>query len=170
MSKTSSAIVDVWSKFNIENVKRDLDERVIEIAKLLEEGDESRKRLIDQTKEFRKSLNDDQRKLVAQILKPFQLEVDSASKRSKLMEQVLLNLYKQLIDLPDPVPALESVQRLQKRADRAQDLDLENKALKETLDDFKAEFSQVKNQGRQISRFYLFSSYFNRLTIFQNQQ
>lgn len=147
MSKTTSAIVDLWSNFNIENVKRDLDERVIEIAKLLEDGDESRKRLIEQTKEFRKSLNDEQRKLVAQILKPFQLEVDSASKRSKTMEQVLLNLYKQLIDLPDPVPALESVQRLQKRADRAQDLELENKALKETLDDFKAEFSEVKNQG-----------------------
>lgn len=139
--------MDLWTQFNIENVKRDLDEKVIEIAKLLEEGDDSRKRLIEQTKEFRKSLTDDQRKLVAQILKPFQLEVDSASKRSKLMEQVLLNLYKQLIDLPDPVPALENVQRVQKKADRVSDLELENKALKETLDDFKAEFSQVKNQG-----------------------
>lgn len=153
MSKTTSAICDLWSQFNIENVKRDLDERVIEIAKLLEEGDDSRKRLIEQTKEFRKTLNDEQRKLVAQILKPFQLEVDSASKRSKLMEQVLLNLYKQLIDLPDPVPALESVQRLQKRADRAQDLELENKALKETLDEFKSEFAQVKNQGRTFSKY-----------------
>lgn len=153
MSKTTSAIVDLWSNFSIETVKRELDERVIEIAKLLEEGDESRKRLIEQTKEFRKSLNDEQRKLVAQILKPFQLEVDSSSKRSKIMEQVLLNLYKQLIDLPDPVPALESVQRLQKRADRAQDLELENKALKETLDEFKAEFSQVKNQGKTTISF-----------------
>lgn len=156
MSKTTSAIVDLWSKFNIESIKRELDERVIEIAKQLEEGDDSRKRLIEQTKEFRKTLTDEQRKLVAQILKPFQLEVDSASKRSKLMEQVLLNLYKQIIDLPDPVPALESVQRLQKRADRAQDLELENKALKETVDEFKAEFSQVKNQGEPVFSFSFF--------------
>lgn len=150
MSKNTSAIVELWSNFNIESVKRDLDEKVIEIAKLLEEGDDSRKRLIEQTKEFRKTLTDEQRKLVSQILKPFQSEVDMCSKRSKTMEQVLLNLYKQLIDLPDPLPALENLQRLQKKAERVQDLELENKMLKDTLDDFKLEFSQVKNQEPTI--------------------
>lgn len=141
-----SNTVEVWTKFDIESVKRELDDKVIEIAKSLEEGDESRKRLIEQTKDFRKNLNDEQRKLVGSILKSFQVEVDSSSKRNKLMEQVLLKLYKQIIDLPDPVQALENVQRVQKKAERVQDLEIENKQLRETLDEYNLEFAEVKNQ------------------------
>lgn len=141
-----STTLDLWSKFDLEGVKRELDDKIIEIAKQLEEGDESRKRLIEQTKEFRKSLTEDQRKLVGPILKAFQVEVDSTTKRSKLMEQVLLKLYKQIIDVPDPVPSLENVQRVQKRAERNQDLEIENKKLRETLEEYNLEFAEVKNQ------------------------
>ena len=100
MSKNITSITEAWTAFDIKTVQHELDDKVIEIAQQLEEGDQSRKRLIEQTKEFRKNLNEEQRKLVAPILKQFQTEVDSSSKRSKLMEQVLLKLYKQLIDLP----------------------------------------------------------------------
>ncbi|CAF0955737.1 unnamed protein product [Brachionus calyciflorus] len=146
MSKNVSTTLEIWQKFDIESVKRDLDDKVIEIAKSLEEGDESRKRLIEQTKEFRKNLSDEQRKLFAPMLKSFQIEVDSSSKRNKLMEQVLLKLYKQLIDLPDPVQSLENLQRVQKKAEKVQDLEIENKQLRETLDEYNAEFAEVKNQ------------------------
>jgi homeobox protein cut-like len=139
-------MVELWTKFDLEAVKRELDDKIIEIAKQLEEGDDSRKRLIEQTKDFRKSLSEEQRKLVGPILKSFQVEVDSSTKRSKLMEQVLLKLYKQLIDVPDPIPILENVQRLQKKAERNTDLEIENKKLRETLDEYNLEFAEVKNQ------------------------
>ncbi|RNA18994.1 CASP isoform X2 [Brachionus plicatilis] len=146
MSRNVSVVLETWQKFDLEAVKRDLDDKVIEIAKSLEDGDASRKQLIDQTKEFRRTITDDQRKLVAPILKSFQQEVDSATKRNKLMEQVLLKLYKQLIDLPDPVQSLENLQRVQKKAERAQDLEIENKQLRETLDEYNTEFAEIKNQ------------------------
>jgi homeobox protein cut-like len=130
----------------LESVKKELEDKVIVIAKQLEEGDESRKRLIEQTKDFKKSLNEDQRKLVGPIMKSFQGEVDSSYKRSKLMEQVLLKLYKKLIELPDPTAALESSQRQQKKLDRIYELEIENKQLKEKLDEYESEFNQVKNQ------------------------
>ena len=137
---------EIWKEFDFESIKTELDSKVIEIAQQLEEGDQSRKKLIEQTKDFRRGLNEDQRKLVAPILKSFQVEVDSSSKRSKLMEQVLLKLYKSIIDLPDPVPALESVQRLTKKCERVSDLEIENKQLRETLDEYNNEFKEVKNQ------------------------
>jgi homeobox protein cut-like len=146
MSKNVKTILDDWIQFDIKSIQHELDDKVIEIAQQLEEGDASRKRLIEQTKEFRKGLNDEQRKLVAPILKQFQIEVDASSKRNKLMEQVLLKLYKQLIDLPDPGPALENAQRQSKRAEKLQDLEIENKQLKSTLDEYHQEFAQVKNQ------------------------
>jgi homeobox protein cut-like len=138
--------LEIWQKFDLESVKKELDDKVIEIAQQLDEGDQSKKRLIEQTKEFRKNLNDDQRKLVGPILKSFQTEVDSSNKRSKLMEQVLLKLYKQLIDLPDPVVSLENTSKLQKKAERVQDLEIENKQLRDTLEEYNVEFAQVKNQ------------------------
>ena len=145
-TKNLANLIELWTKFDIEATKKELDDKVIEIAQQLDEGDQSRKRLIEQTKDFRKNLNDEQRKLVAPLLKSFQIEVDSSSKRSKLMEQVLLKLYKQLIELPDPIGAIENAQRLQKKSERVQDLEIENKQLRDTLDEYNVEFAQVKNQ------------------------
>lgn len=146
-SKSSvSGMLDQWQKFDLEQVKKELDDRVIEIAQQLDEGDQSRKRLIEQTKEFRKQIGEEQRKILAPILKSFQVEVDAASKRSKLMEQVLLKLYKQLIDLNDPCQWLDKAAQWQKRSERVQDLEIENKQLRDTLEEYNVEFAHVKNQ------------------------
>ena len=146
MAKNVKSIIEHWLQFDIKSIQHELDDKVIEIAQQLEEGDTSRKKLIEQTKEFRKNLNDEQKKLIGPILKQFQVEVDSSSKRSKLMEQVLLKLYKQLIDLPDPNPALENAERVNKKAEKMQDLEIENKQLKNTLEEYHLEFVEVKNQ------------------------
>lgn len=36
----------------------------------------------------------------------------------------------------------------QKRAQKAQDLEIENQKLRETLDEYNKEFAEVKNQGK----------------------
>ena len=45
----------------------------------------------------------DVRKLVAPLLKSFQGEIDSLSKRSKNAEAAFLSVYKKLIDLPGKI-------------------------------------------------------------------
>nr|KAG5713185.1 hypothetical protein BaRGS_007712 [Batillaria attramentaria] len=92
----------------------------------------------------------DIRKIVAPLLKSFQGEVDSLSKRSKAAEAAFLSVYKRLIDLPDPVPVFEQAIQAQKRAQRVADLEIENKQLRETLDDYNNEFAEVKNQGQFV--------------------
>lgn len=146
MSTNIKNIIDTWTQFDIKKIQHDLDDKVIEIAQQLEEGDKSRKTLIERTKEFRRNLNEEHRKIVAPILKQFQQEVDGSNKRSKFMEQVLLNLYKQLIDLPDPSPALENAELKHKKAEKMQDLEIECKQLKNTLEEYHEEFAHVKNQ------------------------
>ena len=47
----------------------------------------------------------------------------------------------------DPVPVLEHAQQLQKKAHRAQDLEIENQQLRGRLDEYNNEFAEVKNQG-----------------------
>ena len=43
---------------------------------------------------------------------------------------------------------LEQAIQAQKRAQKVSDLEIENKQLRETLEDYNNEFAEVKNQGR----------------------
>uniref|UniRef100_A0A7N8YLS6 Protein CASP n=1 Tax=Mastacembelus armatus TaxID=205130 RepID=A0A7N8YLS6_9TELE len=88
----------------------------------------------------------DLRKQVAPLLKSFQGEIDALSKRSKEAEAAFLNVYKKIIDVPDPVPVLELAQQLQLKLQRMHDIETENTKLRETLEDYNKEFAEVKNQ------------------------
>ncbi|ESO97744.1 hypothetical protein LOTGIDRAFT_152837 [Lottia gigantea] len=131
--------------------QKELDTTATDLANRQDESDISRKRLVEQSREFKKNTPEDIRKVVAPLLKSFQAEVDSLSKRSKSAEAAFLSVYKRLIDLPDPVSALEHALQIQKKAHRVQDLEIENKQLRETLDEYNHEFAEVKNQGLAVS-------------------
>ena len=45
---------------------------------------------------------------------------------------------------------LEYAQQAQKKAQRVSDLEIENKQLRETLDEYNHEFAEVKNQGNHV--------------------
>ena len=54
------------------------------------------------------------------------------------------------LSFSDPVAVLEQALQAQKRAQRVADLEIENKQLRETLDDYNNEFAEVKNQGKAL--------------------
>ncbi|KAK0039894.1 protein CASP, partial [Biomphalaria pfeifferi] len=126
--------------------KRELDTTATDLANRQDESEGSRKRLVEQSRDFKKNTPEDIRKVVAPLLKSFQVEIDSLSKRSKAAEAAFLSVYKKLIDLPDPVSVLEHAQTLQKKAQKVQDLEIENRQLRETLEEYNHEFAEVKNQ------------------------
>ncbi|XP_078081336.1 protein CASP-like isoform X7 [Mustelus asterias] len=125
---------------------RELDATATVLANRQDESEQSRKRLIDESREFKKNTPEDLRKLVAPLLKSFQAEIDALSKRSKEAEAAFLNVYKRLIDVPDPVPALDLGQQLQLKVQRMHDVETENQKLRETLEEYNKEFAEVKNQ------------------------
>ncbi|XP_071067268.1 homeobox protein cut-like 1 isoform X4 [Dasypus novemcinctus] len=127
-------------------LKRELDATATVLANRQDESEQSRKRLIEQSREFKKNTPEDLRKQVAPLLKSFQGEIDALSKRSKEAEAAFLNVYKRLIDVPDPVPALDLGQQLQLKVQRMHDIETENQKLRETLEEYNKEFAEVKNQ------------------------
>ncbi|XP_077995438.1 protein CASP-like [Glandiceps talaboti] len=135
-----------WKTFDLPQIQRELDSAATELANRQDESDSSRKRLVEQSREFKKNTPEEIRKTVAPLLKSFQIEVDHLSKRSKTAEAAFLAVYKKLIDVPDPAPVLEHAMQLQKKMQRAQDLEVENQKLRETLDEYNHEFAEVKNQ------------------------
>uniref|UniRef100_A0A8C1SZZ9 Protein CASP n=1 Tax=Cyprinus carpio TaxID=7962 RepID=A0A8C1SZZ9_CYPCA len=130
----------------LERLLRELDSTATLLASRQDDSEQSRKKLIDQSRDFKKNTPEDLRKLVAPLLKSFQAEIDALSKRSKESETAFLNVYKRLIDVPDPVPALELSQQLHLKVQRMHDIDTENQKLRETLEEYNKEFAEVKNQ------------------------
>lgn len=135
-----------WKRFDLQQLQRELDTTATVLANRQDESEQSRKKLIDQSREFKKNTPEDLRKQVAPLLKSFQAEIDALSKRSKESEAAFLNVYKRLIDVPDPVPALDLGQQLQLKVQRMHDIETENQKLRETLDEYNKEFAEVKNQ------------------------
>uniref|UniRef100_A0A8C1YDS5 Protein CASP n=1 Tax=Cyprinus carpio TaxID=7962 RepID=A0A8C1YDS5_CYPCA len=128
------------------SISCELDSTATLLASRQDDSEQSRKKLIDQSRDFKKNTPEDLRKLVAPLLKSFQAEIDALSKRSKESETAFLNVYKRLIDVPDPVPALELSQQLHLKVQRMHDIDTENQKLRETLEEYNKEFAEVKNQ------------------------
>ncbi|XP_053136236.1 homeobox protein cut-like 2 isoform X4 [Hemicordylus capensis] len=102
-----------------------------ELAARQEESEHSHKHLIELSREFKKNVPEEVRDMVAPVLKSFQAEVVALSKRSKEAEAAFLNVYKQLIEAPDPVPALETAWSLEGRIQQLHCLGPENPPLKE---------------------------------------
>ncbi len=70
------------------------------MAKRQDSSDESRKKLVDLSREFKKTSTEEVRKKAAPLLKSFQGEVDALSRRSQAAESAFLTTYKRLIDIP----------------------------------------------------------------------
>ncbi|XP_059389645.1 cut-like homeobox 1b isoform X1 [Carassius carassius] len=142
----AASVCRYWTRFDLQQLQRELDSTATLLASRQDDSEHSRKKLIDQSRDFKKNTPEDLRKLVAPLLKSFQAEIDALSKRSKESETAFLNVYKRLIDVPDPVPALELSQQLHLKVQRMHDIDTENQKLRETLEEYNKEFAEVKNQ------------------------
>ncbi|XP_064820867.1 protein CASP-like [Oncorhynchus masou masou] len=146
MAANAGSMFQYWKRFDLQQLQRELDATATQLANRQDESEQSRKKLIDQSRDFKKNTPEDVRKQVAPLLKSFQGEIDALSKRSKETEGSFLNVYKTLIDVPDPVPVLELGQQLQLKLQQMHDIETENLKLRETLEDYNKEFTEVKNQ------------------------
>ncbi|KAL7418489.1 hypothetical protein Q5752_006947 [Cryptotrichosporon argae] len=104
-----SAALATWKEINLSELQTSLDATAAEIVENQKENMVGRKKLAEQTREFRK-LPDDAEKFAAikVLLKAYQGEIDSLTKRGKTSETSFLNVYKLLADAPDPYPLLDA--------------------------------------------------------------
>uniref|UniRef100_A0A8C2FZV9 Homeobox protein cut-like n=1 Tax=Cyprinus carpio TaxID=7962 RepID=A0A8C2FZV9_CYPCA len=146
MAANAGSMFQYWKRFDLKQLQKELDATATALANRQDESEQSRKKLIDQSREFKKNTPEDLRKQIAPLLKGFQAEIDALSKRSKESEAAFLSVYKRLIDVPDPVSALEAAQQLQVTVRKMHDLETENQRLKDTLQEYEREIAEVKNQ------------------------
>ncbi|WVR07736.1 hypothetical protein IAU60_004779 [Kwoniella sp. DSM 27419] len=104
-----SAALTTWKEINLSELQKSLDSTALELVENQKENLVGRKKLAEQTREFKK-LPDDAEKFnaIKVLLKAYQGEIDSLTRRSKMSETSFLNVYKLLADAPDPYPLLDA--------------------------------------------------------------
>uniref|UniRef100_A0A8C8JL40 Homeobox protein cut-like n=1 Tax=Oncorhynchus tshawytscha TaxID=74940 RepID=A0A8C8JL40_ONCTS len=137
MAANAGSMFQYWKRFDLQQLQRELDATATALANRQDESEQSRKKLIDQSREFKKNTPE-------QYIHP-SFQIDAVSKRSKESEAAFLSVYKRFIDVPDPVSALEATQQLQLKVQRMHDIETENQKLRETLEGYTQEIAEVKN-------------------------
>jgi homeobox protein cut-like len=90
---------------------------------------------------------DDQEKFSAikGLLKAYQGEIDSLTRRSKMSETSFLNVYKLLSDAPDPYPLLDAAVDQTVKVAEARMMESEMKRLREENADLKRQVGEMGN-------------------------
>ncbi|GCC24047.1 homeobox protein cut-like 2 isoform X13 [Chiloscyllium punctatum] len=133
MAANVGSMFQYWKKFDLRRLQKELNSVASELAARQEESEQSHKHLIELSREFKRNVPEEIREMVAPLLKSFQAEVVALSKRSKEAEAAFLNVYKQLIEAPDPAPSLEAARNLEEKLLQLQRNEPENRRGKEIL-------------------------------------
>jgi len=150
MATKLQGLTELWQEFDLPGTQRLLDDLATLITTRQDDSDVSRKQLIELVRGFKKTNSDETRQTVAPLLKSFQNEIDSLSKRSKAAEKAFFDIYKKFCDIADPVPTLEYCMESMKGLQRLQDMEIETAQLRETLADYNIEMADLKNKARRV--------------------
>ncbi|CAN8063640.1 unnamed protein product [Agarophyton chilense] len=148
--------LEIWSQFDLNGRRGELDKHGLEIADRIEQSQASRKQLTVATRALRASMAEGStipKKDYISLLKSYQTEVDSLTNRAKFAETVFLSLYKDLYDAPDPV---EELSRAYAAFLKIQELEKENEALKE-------------QQGNLIERNNVSTKYLEKISDLESE-
>ncbi|WWC64644.1 uncharacterized protein I303_107255 [Kwoniella dejecticola CBS 10117] len=141
-----STALTTWKEINLSELQKSLDSTALDLVENQKENLVGRKKLAEQTREFKK-LPDDAEKFSAikVLLKAYQGEIDSLTRRSKMSETSFLNVYKLLADAPDPYPLLDAAVDQTVKIAEARVLESELDRLREENGDLKKSLGEMKD-------------------------
>ncbi|KAK7314520.1 hypothetical protein VNO77_33046 [Canavalia gladiata] len=148
-SSPISVVSAFWKDFELEKEKSILDEQGLRIAENQENSQKNRRKLAENTRDFKKASPDEKLSLFNTLLKGYQEEVDNLTKRAKFGENAFLNIYQKLYEAPDPYPSLASIAEQDLKLS---ELESENRKMKVELEEFRTEATHLKNQQATIRR------------------
>ncbi|KAI9274670.1 Golgi vesicle transport-related protein [Phascolomyces articulosus] len=100
-----SSAIEFWRGVGLPTLQRQLDQQGLAIVENQKDGLMSRKKLAEQTREFKKMSDEEKLQQFKTLLKA---EIDNITRRTKYAESSFLALYKVLADAPDPAPLFEA--------------------------------------------------------------
>ncbi|KAF7321700.1 Golgi membrane protein [Mycena kentingensis (nom. inval.)] len=147
-----SGALATWKEINLAELQKTLDAQGIQLVDNQKESVVGRKALADKTKEFKRIPDNEKLEAFKGLLKAYQTEIDSLTKRAKASENAFLDVYKVLAEAPDPYPLLEAAVDQTVKVAEARDFEAELKRLREENSDLRKrvnEFASVETAKKK---------------------
>ncbi|KAF7979865.1 hypothetical protein HWV62_40631 [Athelia sp. TMB] len=138
-----SGALTTWKDINLAELQKTLDAQGVEVVQNQKESVLGRKSLADRTKEFKKIPDEGKLTAIKGLVKAYQSEIDSLTKRSKVSENAFLGIYKVLAEAPDPYPLLEAAVDQTVKVAEARELEGELQRLRAENADFRKRIAEV---------------------------
>ncbi|GAA6014132.1 hypothetical protein JCM11491_004115 [Sporobolomyces phaffii] len=149
ISSNFSAALSVWKEVNLHELQRTLDAQGLEIVENQKENVVGRKKLAEQTREFKKVPDEDKGPAFKTLLKAYQTEIDNLTRRSKVAESAFLSVYKLLAEAPDPYPLLDAAVDQTAKASEAKMLESEIARQKDEIASLKQQLVESQSIERE---------------------
>ncbi|KAJ1954093.1 hypothetical protein IWQ62_005842, partial [Dispira parvispora] len=146
------SVVQAWKDVGLDILQGQLDRQSLDIVDSQKRTLQSRKRLAEQTKEFRKLPDDRKMADFRGLLKAYQHEIDQLTSHLKASEQAYLEVYRKVGQVADPVPYFEQLLAENERLGQIELLESENKLLRKELSDTVRDLSKYKSQESQMTK------------------
>ncbi|WKY03003.1 hypothetical protein Q1695_016362 [Nippostrongylus brasiliensis] len=139
-----------WKAISWENVQARVDGEIKAIGERQDEGDESRKRLVEESNKYRENTTKETRRVALPLIKAFQKEVDQLTVKGKATEAALIDICSQLTNLPDPTPIIEQAIIWKSQAEKTNIAVEESSHLRAQIAQVQTELADLKNQDVTI--------------------
>ncbi|CAO3673464.1 unnamed protein product [Umbelopsis vinacea] len=146
-----SSAINFWKNANLSSLQTGLDQQGLEIVEKQKDGLISRKKLAEQTRDFKKLADEEKLQQFKGLLKGYQSEIDSLTKRTKFSENSFLSIYKLLADAPDPTPFLEAAVDQSTKLIDQNTLRTENESLRQQLEEANKQLATSKGAAFEAS-------------------
>ncbi|KAI8975931.1 hypothetical protein BDB01DRAFT_853441 [Pilobolus umbonatus] len=146
-----STAIHHWKSVQLSQLQKELDQQGLSIVENQKDGLVSRKKLAEQTREFKKMPDENKLQQFKSLLKAYQSEIDHITKRTKYAESAFLSVYKTLADAPDPTPLFEVAVEQSTQGINNEVVELENKELKEKLNQVNTLLQASEQTNKELS-------------------
>ncbi|EGG07301.1 uncharacterized protein MELLADRAFT_43151 [Melampsora larici-populina 98AG31] len=147
-----SQALAIWRDINLTTLQKTLDASGLEIVENQKDSLMGRKKLAEQTREFKKISDEEKVGAFKGLLKAYQSEIDALTKRSKTSESAFLNIYKLLAEAPDPYPILDAAVDQTVRATEAKLLESELARAKQEISSLKTQLAESEKVDKELQK------------------
>eukprot|EP01052_Picozoa_sp_SAG31_P027208 SAG31_NODE_2528_length_5557_cov_10.897948_1_plen_539_part_00 len=141
------SVLEAWRLVNMSSMRKKLDLQALEVAQQRDSSVKRRKELGQSTRAFKTFSPQEKLSGLGSLMKLYQDEVDSLTRRAKYSEAAFTSLYKAVSEAPDPVPHLEAAARSR---DENASLREENSKLSSMVTEYKEQTASLQDQGAII--------------------
>ncbi|OAV94748.1 hypothetical protein PTTG_03091 [Puccinia triticina 1-1 BBBD Race 1] len=147
-----SQALATWRDINLSTLQKSLDTSGLEIVENQKDSLMGRKKLAEQTRDFKKMPDQEKVGGFKGLLKAYQAEIDALTKRSKTSESAFLNIYKLLAEAPDPYPLLEAAVDQTVRASEAKLLESELSRANDQIKSLKSQLKEAEKVEKESQK------------------